>query len=83
MSQDRAQHAQQPCCNRLSNQWRPKRQGRLIGMTATILVAVASGQSDPTVGVGTQGLPNPTDEYGSESSESGGLLKGSRRRENT
>ena len=34
---------------------------------------VASGQSDPAVGVGTQALPTPTDEYDSESGKSGGL----------
>ena len=32
---------------------------------------VASGQSDPTVGVGTYALPTPTVNYVSESGESG------------
>ena len=32
---------------------------------------VASGQSDPTVGVGTHVLPTPTVKYMSESGESG------------
>ena len=37
---------------------------------------VASGQADPAVGVGSQALPIPMEDCGSESGESGGLVGG-------
>ena len=55
----------------------------LVTITNSRREGVVSDQSDPTMGVGTQVLPTPTDEYDSESGESGGLLKGTRREENT
>ena len=37
---------------------------------------VASGQADPTVGVGSQALLIPVEDCGSDSGESGGLVGG-------
>ena len=37
---------------------------------------VVSGQADPTVGLGSQALPVPIEDCGSESGESGGLVGG-------
>ena len=54
--------------------------GKLFNIPIQSLVA--SGQSEPTVGVGTQALPTPTAEYDTDSGESGGLLKRDRRGQN-
>ena len=37
---------------------------------------VVSGQADPTVEVGSQALPIPVEDCGSDSGESGGLIGG-------
>ena len=36
-------------------------------------VGAGHGQAEPTVGVGSQVLPTPTDKYGKDSGELGGL----------
>ena len=39
-------------------------------------ITVASGRGDPAMGVGSQALPVPMEDCGSESGESGGLVGG-------